>query len=100
MAATRGAATILLLNWTSPVRLTRTTLLPGTNMMAVSSTIRGKHIGKRVPVPVCVQLNSVADRRAVLHRIEKNSGNRTRGDIYDVVNRPAAVGVTGHIMMS
>src|SRR6185503_5113911 len=87
----------LLLNWTSTVRLTRTTFLPGTDMMAVSSAIRGKHIGKSVTVPFCVQLDSIADGRGVLHRIEKNSRDRTRGNIDDVVNRSTAIGIASHI---
>ena len=76
MAAALAAATILLLNRTSSVGLTRTTFLPGTNMMAVSAAICGKHIGESVTVPFGVQLDSIADGRAVLHRIEKDSGDR------------------------
>jgi len=95
--AALAAATILLLNRTSSVGLTGTPFLPGTNMMAVSPAICGKHIGESVTVPFGVQLDSIADGRAVLHRIEKDSGDRTRGDIYDVVNRSPAIGVAGHI---
>src|SRR5215472_19373795 len=97
VAATSTAATTASLNRADAVRLTRATFLSGTNMMAVPSAVRREHVRKGGTVSFCVQLHSIANGSAELHRVSQNPRHGTRGDIHDIVDRTPAVGIATDI---
>src|SRR5215475_3224249 len=92
-----SAATLALLNWANPVGLTRTTFLSGTNVMAVAPTVRGKDIRKGRGISFRIQLDTIADGRAVLGPIDENTGYCSRGNIDHVVDGPSPVGIACHV---
>ena len=60
-------------------------------MVAVAAAIRGKHVRKCGRKTLVFSIDSVAKSCVILCRIGQDSGNRTRGDIDDIIDRPASL---------
>jgi hypothetical protein len=86
VAAIRSGHVVRLLHWANAIRLTRTTLLTGTRVMTVSTTMSGRYVGKVSSVTILVHVHTVANSRAEFHRICKNAGHGAGGYVDDVID--------------
>src|ERR1700721_4777162 len=93
MAASRSQRprAIELFHRANAVGLTGTAFLPGACVVAVAATMRGKKIRESRSIPKFIGVDSVADPRAVLRRINENSSHSARSDIDNIVDWPPSL---------
>ena len=66
-------------------------------MNRVTPAVGGHDVGERRTISLGIQLHAIADARSVFRAIDENAGDRTRSDVYHIVDRTASVGKSGTI---
>src|ERR1700751_2423121 len=65
--------------------------------MAIAAAMGRKHVWERCSIAEFVGVNAITNARPELHRIDEDADNGARGDVNNVVDRPASLRKAGKI---
>src|SRR5215471_3451281 len=82
---------------TDSAGLASATGLAGTNMVAVTTAMRGLHIGERGTIARFIQIDAIANTSAELHRVGEDAGDSARSDVDNVIVQPTSIGESSQI---
>ena len=79
------------------MRLTTAALLSGACVMAVATAMGRKDVWERCSIADFVGVNTIANTRTELHRIDEDADDGAGGDVNDVVDGPPSLRESGQI---